>query len=213
MRTSPGTGRKIPYPPFEDSVTLALSELKASDVAPQAKQQHALGENLARLEGQRAETAGRIERCKKRIAGDGDFELLVEVLRTLETRHKSLSQQIEQLRRQFHAAPHEQTLDSIKTVHEAYADATPEELPELRLRLKQAIRDLVAEMWVKVEVRPEQERSVLIDIHFRSGVVRCLQFVTVRSKLLAGNFIADFATKGKGWGLKAAFIKNHVDTS
>ena len=38
-----------------------------------------------------------------------------------------------------------------------------------------------------------------------------MQIVTQKGKLWGGNYIADAATKGKGWGIKAAFITNHAD--
>ena len=77
-------------------------------------------------------------------------------------------------------------------------------------RLKQSIRDLISEIWVQVEARPKQERSALVDLHFHSGVVRAMQTITQKGKLWGSNYIADFATKGKGWGLKAVFTKTHA---
>jgi hypothetical protein len=211
LRGKPGSVYvSFPYAAFEESVLLALSEIKASDIMPHTRKQHALSDELARLEGQRAEVAGKIAKTKKRLANDPEFDELADVLKTLATSHKSLSQQIEDLRGQLHATPHEETLDSIKTAHEAHADATPQELPELRLRLKQSIRDLIAEIWIRVEARPGQERSALVDLHFHSGVVRAMQIVTQKGKLWGSNYIAGAATKGKGWGLKAAFVKNHA---
>ena len=212
LRGTPGSVYlSFPYAAFEESVLLALSEIKAADIVPNTQKQLALSDTLARLEGQRAEVAGKIAKTKKRLANEPDFDELADVLKTLATSHKSLCQQIEDLRGQLHATPHKETLGSIKTAYIAHADATPEELPELRLRLKQSIRDLIAEIWVQVEARPGQERSALVDLHFHSGTVRAMQIVTQKGKLWGSNYIADAAMKGKGWGLKAAFIKDHAD--
>ena len=147
LRGKPGSiYLSFPYAAFEESVLLALSEIKAADIVPHTRKQLALSDTLAHLDGQRAEVAGKIVKTKKRLANDPDFDELADVLKTLATSHKSLSRQIEDLRGQLHATPHEETLGSIKTAYVAHADATPEELPELRLRLKQSIRDLIAEI-------------------------------------------------------------------
>jgi DNA invertase Pin-like site-specific DNA recombinase len=170
----------VPYELFENAVLRTIEELRPRDVTGETDTQ---GDERAVLEGRLAVVEGNIAKAKARLAEDGDFESLTDVLQGWETERKQLKARREELNAQAAADRPEDALGGARHVIALLRDAEGEGLVELRERLKVKLRHLLERIDVLVYDLPgtPAARAVGCQLVFRGGTkVRLLGFAWLR---------------------------------
>jgi hypothetical protein len=162
----PGTDRTaVVYSDFENAVLAYLKEVKAED--------------LKKAEGGRADTLGLLQqelegvRVRQREIGEeistnGGSKSLFAAVRKLDEREAELVVEIDRLKEEIHS---DDPLPNAQGVIEALAEATGDDLHNMRLRLRSLVAELVAEIRVKPENHGGRVWWVAV-IKFRNGLCR-----------------------------------------
>jgi DNA invertase Pin-like site-specific DNA recombinase len=158
----------FPYDVFENAFLRWTTELSAKDILPSSADLSAVEEQLEERKGTLADLTHRITKAKNRLLGDGDFDELADVLRTLETRKKETEAAIEKLTAELQSQK-DGSLAHAKHLIQELNEAEEGQLPELRIRLKGRIAALVKEIRLFVSVVPGAG-----DKELRTAVVRVL---------------------------------------
>ncbi|MCI0460212.1 MAG: recombinase family protein [Gemmataceae bacterium] len=131
---------------------------------------------IAALTGKLTDLDARIRAGKKVADTARDAESVLEKLAQWDEVKKATSEALQQLQ-QEQTCNHAQTLGEARTLRQHMAEATREELPDLRTRLKARIRSLIHEIWVLAEGE-RGDRRATVQLFFMSG--RCLRFTIQR---------------------------------
>lgn len=168
--------RSVPYDWVEQAVLGLVYELKASDLRTTEQNGH---EAEITVKAGRLEELGlKIENLKKRLLSSPDFEAGLDLLAQLEAEQKILSPALDALRAEATHSTSE-TLGETQTLIQLLAAAPDEQKADLRTRLKQRIKNLVAEMWLvgwsderKDAIgRLRKDRKAELQIFLRDGTV------------------------------------------
>jgi hypothetical protein len=167
----------FPYAAFESAFLSLVRELQPAALTD--RPQTSFQDELDTLVGRRDELATRIQTIKARMVTDPAFESLIDVLQNLEQSHKQTCQQIEKVKIQTSENGHED-LTEAQTIAGMLASCKPDDLDQLRTRLRQHIRGLVQEVWMLVRELPERNerngrptKECEVQIMFKSGAQHC----------------------------------------
>ena len=136
-------------------------ELKVKDIIPSSADMTAVEEHLEEAKGTLADLNHKIGKTKTRLLGDGDFDALADVLRTLDNRKKETEAMIERLTTELQSERDTSLANAKHLIRELNEVPSGERKEELRTRLKARIADLVEKirMTAKVHRPPNKKRS------------------------------------------------------
>ena len=169
--TRRGKGLSFPYPPFEQGVLHALSELKPADVLGEAQGDEREVE-IAGLTGKLLVMDHRIQDAEARAADPEEEspETYVGLLKTLHRSKKEAVRRLEELKADAASckAANLGEVQSLLGLLECHGD----ELKEVRRKVKSRIRAVVSEIWVHITRVNHMQRVAQVQIHLRSGAVK-----------------------------------------
>jgi hypothetical protein len=155
----------FPYEVFENSFLLWLQkDLVEQLVSPGRNGQEA---EIAAKTAELTDLTDRIEKTKQRIDNGSDYEDMLDMLDRLSARKEAAIAELERLSREQTCRPAE-TLGEARSLWALMAEATPDELLDLRTRLKARINALVKKIWILVE-GPRKDRWATVQLFLRSG--------------------------------------------
>jgi hypothetical protein len=152
---------------LEDAILSRLVEIDPAEVVGGGENKVDEADALA---GRLAALDAKIEKIKKRLAGDEDEDAILDVLKSLTRERREVDEKFKGLQREA-ASPVSAALMDCRTLIKAVKSAPDQEAA--RTKLRQLIRRIVKEVWVCVK-RDGHCRQVdaLVDVHFATGVVR-----------------------------------------
>jgi len=153
------------YSAFEQRFLEIVGELRPRDLVVS---DFAIGDDWERL----AEVEKKIEKIKLAMAGDGDFDSLLEVLQKLEKEKKRLTQGVP-----VSPISQKQDLADCQSVVEMLGKAKGAQLTDLRIRLRSLIRSLVESITILVE-KWGDGRVCFAQVVFRGGGQKTLHMVS-----------------------------------
>jgi hypothetical protein len=153
----------IPYELVEEWFLRFLERDLVAELLRKEEGQHE--EKIAGLAGELLELDRKIQDTKRKYEEEEGYAELLDLLKTLERKKRARSAELEKLRQ-------EQTSNDTETLGEARSllamlqGCTPEELLDLRTRLKARVRALVESIWVLIEGgRPVKLATVQVFFH------------------------------------------------
>lgn len=172
---------------LENAFLSFVKELSSSDVLPRERSD---------AEDEIDVLAGRIEHLKRRSEqvrerlkgdeGDSDFKAGWKLFQDLESDKRAAESALESARHR-QAASESEVLADAQKLSELLATAKNEQLLDLRVRIKQRIRELVSEMWLAWENVTNKLQFGVLQVHLVSGVIRQISIFRVnRGPLMGG---------------------------
>jgi len=158
------SGERIDYSVFESAVLSCLSELKPRDVADTGKGDDRQAE-IAALSGELLDIDSRLERTRARARTTGDFDAFLDLIADLQAERKKVSERRAELEQQENG----RASTDLGEAHSLIAmldKAKPDQLADLRRRLKGRIRQLVSEAPVLI-VRQGRTCLCALQLYFR----------------------------------------------
>ncbi len=165
-----GSGAKycsISYDLFEHDFLAHLSNLSPEDIAPHDSENASMADELQAAEGRLLEIQKKIEEVAEMMLSHS-LDTLVGVAGTLEAEKREIEKTIETLRANI-SRSHQDSLHDGKEIIEMLDKVEGDELIALRLRLREAIRGVVRDIWIN----PEKKHGV---VRYRSGGLRVFTF-------------------------------------
>jgi DNA invertase Pin-like site-specific DNA recombinase len=123
---------------------------------------------IAALTSKLTDLDNRIEKGTKRAFDDPKFEAIFDLLEQWEKEKRATSEALDALK-QEQTCNHAETLGEARRITELLLDADPDELLELRTRLKARIQSLVKAIWVLID-GPRQDRVARVQLFLHSGM-------------------------------------------
>jgi DNA invertase Pin-like site-specific DNA recombinase len=159
-----GNGKYISFPfaVFERAILSCLREIDPRDILPQKDQS---GERVLALSGKLQEVQDRKTRIKAKLLESPDVDSLVDVLRTLEEKGKSLAEELAEAKQEA-ASPAMEAWGQCQSLIDAL-DNGPD-LEEKRVRLRAIFRRIIESVWV-LTVRRGTTRLCAVQIWFADG--------------------------------------------
>ena len=169
--TRRGNGMSFPYPPFEQAVLQALSELTPDDV---------MGEKGAEVDEREAAIADltgklvvldhRIQDAEQRAADPEEEtpEVYVGLLKSLHKSKKETVHRLEVLKADT-ASCKAVSLGEVQSLLGLLGAVRGNELREVRRKLKAKMRLLVSEIWVHITRVNHMRRVAQVQLHLRNG--------------------------------------------
>jgi DNA invertase Pin-like site-specific DNA recombinase len=159
-----GLGRCVSFPArvLERAVLSCLREIDPREVLPWKDRG---GDRVLTLSGRLQEVQDRSERIKQKLLESPDVDALVDVLRTLEEKHKALAEELAEARREA-ASPPMEAWGQCRTLIDAL-DRAPDQ-GEARVRLRAALRRIVDGVWV-LAVGRGRDRLAAAQLWFADG--------------------------------------------
>ena len=155
----------FPYDPIEEAFLTFLGDELAAELL--AKGPDGQEEKIAGLTGKLLDLDRRIQAVQRAVEEEPDYETQLVLLRRLESKKKATSAELEKAR-QEQTSNDAETLGEARSLRAILAKCPPEELPDLRTRLKARIRSLIQSVWVLPE--GERRRKVAtVQVFFHSG--------------------------------------------
>lgn len=155
----------FPYDPIETTFLAFLGKELAAELL--GKRQDGQEEKIAGLTGKLLDLDSRIQAVQRAIEDEPDYESQLVLMRRLENKKRATSAELEKVR-QEQTSNEAETLGEARSIHAMLSKCPPEELADLRIRLKARIRSLVESIWVLPE--GERRRKVAsVQVFFRSG--------------------------------------------
>ncbi len=173
--TRRGKGLSFPYPPFEQGVLQALSELTANDVLGEEREDDEREAEIAELSGKLVVTDHRIQDAEEKAA-DPDEETPEAYLGLLKTLHKSkkgIVRRLEELKADA-ATCKAVNLGEVQSLLGLLGSVKGGELKDVRRKLKAKVRGVVSEIWVHITRVSHMQRVAQVQIHLRNGTVKKL---------------------------------------
>lgn len=170
LMASPETGekgRRVDYNVFEAAVLSLFKELRPADILP--AQTTAKGHEMeaTRLSGRLLDLDSRIERAKARARKAEDFDAFLDLIESMQTERRQVSARLAELEEENpDRVPAD--LGETQSLIDLLAKAKGGELNDLRRRLKNRIRQLVAEMVVLIVPRG-RNRLTAVQMWFKGS--------------------------------------------
>jgi DNA invertase Pin-like site-specific DNA recombinase len=162
---SDGLYASFPYQLFEDEFLKWLNdELVAALLRDGPKN---LEQRREALSGQLMDVARREQVVAQKLAENPESEVWEKARVNVEAEKKAASAALEALRRE-ETNNHTEALGQARSLSKMLRDCPPEELPDLRTKLKGRIRSLVEEIWVLVEGKP-RDKWATVQVFLRNG--------------------------------------------
>jgi hypothetical protein len=120
----------------------------------------------------------RIDKVKNQLLNGVAFDSLLELLGQLETNKKATEERLERLRAEAEGRPADDLAEAQHIVDLVY-QAPEGEREALRDRLRSRIRQLVSEIWILVGSESRYHRRATVQVFFKKGGFRFLQFENV----------------------------------
>ena len=156
------------YESLEDaflSCVNGISKLNVHEQHGQANRLVAISERLVQVED-------KISKVQCRIADEPDCEAFLAVLSQLDKERKSLRVELEDEKARV-KGEEQDAQQEFRTVMDLLAATdSPEAVAELRSRLRTAVREIVAEVWVLINVHSTQCRSCDVQVFLKNGRVQ-----------------------------------------
>ena len=168
-----GKGISFPYPPFEQAVLQALSELTPKDMMDKKAEGNEREAEIADLTSKLAVMDHRIEDAEQKASDpmEENPEVYVGLLKTLHKTKKETARRLEELKADA-ASSKAVNLADVQSMLGLMESVKDEELREFRRKLKAKVRGFVSEIWVHITRVTHMTRVCQIQIHLRSGVCK-----------------------------------------
>lgn len=168
-------GLSFPYPPFEQAVLQALSELTAADVLGGEEEGDGREAEIAELTGKLVVLDHRIQDAETKAADPNEEspEVYVGLLKTLHRSKKDAVKRLEELKADA-ASCKAVNLGEVQSLLGLFGSVKGKELEDVRRKLKGKIRAVVSEIWVHITRVTHMQRVAQIQIHLRNGTVKKL---------------------------------------
>lgn len=170
--TRRGKGLSFPYPPFEQALLHALSELKPSDVLGVEHEGDERETEIADLSGRLVVMDHRIQDAELKAADPDEEspETYVGLLKTLHKLKKEAVRRLEELKADA-ASCKAVNLGEVQSLL-GLLDCQGDELRDVRRKLKSKVRSVVSEIWVHITRVSHMQRVAQVQIHLRNGTVK-----------------------------------------
>jgi hypothetical protein len=167
-----GNGLSFPYPPFEQAVLQALSELTPADVLGGEEGDEREAE-IADLTGKLLVLDHRIQDAEEKAADpeEENPEVYISLLKALHKTKKETVRRLEELKADA-ASCKAVNLGEVQSLLGLMASVKGEELRDVRRKLKGKIRSVVKEIWVHITRVNHMSRIAQIQIHLRNGTCK-----------------------------------------
>jgi hypothetical protein len=175
----------FPYELVEHAFLRFCKELKASEILPRKGPNPQ--DQIVALEGRLQNVQERMTKLQTNLKDAGEFEAGLRLLRDLEKDKQELQTQLEKARASA-TVPEARSLDETQDLIALLEKAEEEDKLNLRIKLKQSIRQLVTELWMYVAENTGGVQLALIQVHFRTGPVRHLILVRLTAGPLRGGW-------------------------
>ena len=165
-----GKGLSFPYPPFEQGVLQALSELTASDIIGGEEKADESEAEIAELTGKLVVMDHRIQDAEQKAADPEEEspETYLGLLKVLHKGKKAAVRRLEELKADS-ASCKAVNLGEVQSLLGLLSSVKGDELREVRRKLKAKIRSLVTEIWVHITPVNQMHRVAQVQIHLRNG--------------------------------------------
>jgi DNA invertase Pin-like site-specific DNA recombinase len=155
----------MPYETLEGWILRWLRKDLVDDLLRQGPDEH--DAQITELTGKLTDLDWRLSQTRQRIKTARHPEPLYILLDELAEEQKVASAALERLK-QEQSCHHAETLGEARSISALLREAGPDELLDLRTRLKGQLRALVREIWVLID-GPRGGRWATVQIHFRRG--------------------------------------------
>jgi DNA invertase Pin-like site-specific DNA recombinase len=162
-----GRSQRLNYEAFEAAVLSCFKELKPADIMPDDGHVNGREAEIARLSGRLLDIDSRLERAQHKAQTAADFDMFLSLIESLQTERREVSKRLAELREQEASQPAIELGESQGLIA-MLTNAPVEQRQELRRRLKQRIRQLVASVWLLI-VRRGGSRICAVQIFFAGG--------------------------------------------
>lgn len=166
-------GNGLSYPPFEDALVRGILGLKPRDVLPPGPEVDAREARIGELTARLVALDHRLETLQQTLGDPGtpaaEVSPLVAVVRQVAAHKEATAKELTALKFEAQTGKTE-TLGEVQSLLEILRDAegTPEE-PDMRRRVKSALRWLVEEVWVLVQPVHRLARIGHVQVYLRGG--------------------------------------------
>lgn len=168
------------YDVFEDYFLKFVAELKVDEIVVD-NSVGVLRQLIDELQTQAADTDTRIAVLKEKLETTDDITSVIGVVQKLERKRQDIAKQLIQARAKLGAGTPENQLVSARGLIAKLASTKGDELTQLRLRLRQAIRELVDRIEITIAA-DGWKRDLMATIRMASGAVRQIRMVTRRGE-------------------------------
>ncbi len=170
-----GNSLSFPYPPFEQAVLQALSELTATDVLGVEQEGDDKESEIAELSGKLVVMDHRIQDAESKAA-DPDEESPETYHGLLKALHKSKKEAVRRLEelKADAASCKAVNLGEVQSLLGLLGSVEGDELKDVRRKLKAKVRSVVTEIWVHITRVTHMSRVAQVQIHLRNGTVKKL---------------------------------------
>jgi hypothetical protein len=165
--TAVPSGRRIDYAVFEEAVLSLLAELRPEDIAPEGARGNGRKVEIARLSGRLLDIDNKLERARARARTAEDFDSFLDLIQDLQAERKQVSERRAELEEEEDGRT-TADLGEAQSLIAMLANAPPEQMEELRRRLKGRIRQLVSGGWLVI-VRHGKTCVCGLQLWFRGG--------------------------------------------
>jgi hypothetical protein len=166
-------GARVDYAVFEAAVLSLLREVRPADIVLEERQANGRKAEIARLSGRILDIDARLEKVNRRARSAEDFDTFLDLIEGLKDERKRVAERRDELEQEEAAAGTSADLGEMHSLIDLLAQASPEDRPLLRRRLKARIRQLVADVLVLIVPRSHGWcRLVAVQLFFRAGTVR-----------------------------------------
>ncbi len=173
--TRRGKALSFPYPPFEQAVLQALSELTTGDILGGENEGDDREAEIGDLTGKLVVLDHRIQDAEQKAA-DPDEESPETYHGLLKALHKSKKEAVRRLEelKADAASCKAVNLGEVQSLLGFLGSVKGDELKEVRRKLKAKIRSVVSEIWVHITRVTHMSRVAQVQIHLRNGTIKKL---------------------------------------
>lgn len=173
--TRGGKGLSFPYPPFEQAVLQALSELTATDILGGEKEGDEREAEIADLTGRLVVLDHRIQDAEQKASDPEEEspEVYVGLLKTLHKTKRETVRRLEELKADA-ASCKAVNLGEVQSLLGLLESVTGDELKDVRRKLKAKVRSVISEIWVHITRVNHMSRVAQVQIHLKNGTVKKL---------------------------------------
>lgn len=143
---------RFDYPTFESAILSALRELRPDDVVDAEPRSTGTEAEITRLSAKLLDLDSRVERAQHRARTTNDFDAYLDLIADLQSQRKQTGDRLAELR-ELEAGQPANDLHGSQSLIDLLANAPADQLGDLRRRLKNRIRQLVAGIWVVIVPR------------------------------------------------------------
>ena len=158
----------FPYEDFESHFLLWLKEVSLKDLASTEKLSQA-HERLIVVRGKIDELTKKLKTFKSRLTQEDDIEILLDLVKELDTELKMLRKEEEVLKVESSKPDTTKQFTSITTLLD---QASGDELIQLRSRLRFLLCEIIETIFIRLQKDKQKRRWLFAQIHFRNGLVR-----------------------------------------